>query len=529
MKRLISAREDPSNKRRQIQLENKPPSPVSIPCRTQDIPAAVSRSNAIRETDQEDSIHNRIFNWIPLAATDFDPMERPPSKRSRSVSSDRDRESSGPSEGSRSRSSSRDARSSAYRDTNYATILETKNCYMRNSATGPAQEDIELCKQLLQQEIEVPQETMFQSEHFDAFHDALQDRSEMRLLIDLHPMLMPSAENQFIRGRLSLKNVIDGYNDPWIKAEPIYGPKPQPDHTRGLRWSTFNESQRKKLGVQPNEKSLYTAREEIYFPYLVGEVKSNQQALDIADRQNMHSACVALRGLVHLSRMAGCVEILHRRILAFSISHDGDIVRIYGHYPEIEDDKVSYYRWRIGKFDIWTDADKWTCYRFVYNLDDIFLPSHIARVMDMLERIPEPQDISSPVDLDATTEVQSVPGSEEEESTARRNMAVRSRGLQPEIRAMVQSVQKQVERLERERQEQKGREEKLHAQLEQERRERLEQEEKLHAQFQREREEQKQREERLRAQFEQERREQKETQERLITQFERLAQTLSPK
>ncbi|KAK6813384.1 hypothetical protein RU639_011311 [Aspergillus parasiticus] len=127
---------------------------------------------------------------------------------------------------------------------------------------------------------------------------------------------MPSAESQFLRGRKSLKDVIDGYNDPWERAEPIYGPKPQPDHTRGLRWSMFDESQRQKLRVQPYEKSLYAVREEIYSPYLTGEVNLT---LDIADRQSMHSACVALRGLVHLARMTGCVELLHRRILTFSI------------------------------------------------------------------------------------------------------------------------------------------------------------------------------------------------------------------
>ncbi|KAE8337524.1 hypothetical protein BDV24DRAFT_154343 [Aspergillus arachidicola] len=398
-------------------------------------------------------------------------MDRPASKRSRSVSS--------------RPSSSRDARSSAYGDTNYETILETKNCYMRDSATGPVQEDIELCNQLIQHEIELPKDTMFQSEYLPDFHDALR------------------AENQYIRGRQSLKNISDGYNDSWIKTEPIYGPKLQPDHTRGLRWSTFNESQRQKLGVQPNEKSLYTAREEIYFPYLTGEVKCGQQALDIADRQNMHSACVALRGLVHLSRMAGCVEMLHRRILAFSISHDRETVRIYGYYPEIEGDNTSYYRRWIGQFTIWTDADKWTCYRFVYKLDDIFLPSHIARVTDMLERIPEPQDISSHIDLDNTTDSQSIPSSEEA-SASRRSMTVRSRGLQPEIRAMIQTVQQQVARLEQEKQEQKEREEKLLAQPEQERREPKEQEEKL-------------------------RQEQKEREERLLAQFERLAQAVNPK
>ncbi|KAE8383457.1 hypothetical protein BDV26DRAFT_287645 [Aspergillus bertholletiae] len=516
MKRLNSVEENPTSKRRQIQLEDKPPSPVSITRRNQDIPSTTSLSNAIRDADQGDF----IYNWIPDVETDFDPMDQPPSKRSRSVSSDhRDGRPSGPSEGYGSRSSSRDGRSIAYNATNYETILETKNCYMRSSATGPAEEDIELCKQLLQREVQVPEGTLFQSEYLQRFHDTLRGRSKMRLLVDLHPMLMPAAENQYIRGRQALKNVIDGYNDSWIKTEPIYGPKPQPDHTRGLRWSAFNESQRQKLGVQPQEKSLYIARDEIYFPYLTGEVKSGRQALDIADRQNMHSACVAIRGLVHLSRLAGCVEVLHRRILAFSISHDVELVRIYGYYPEIEGDKTSYYRYDVGQLLIWTGSDPWACYRFVHNVDDLFLPSHTARVMDMLARIPEPQYVSSgfePGDViepqyvssgfepGDVIEPQYIPSSEEEPSITGQSVTVRSRALQPEVRAMMQTIQQQVERLEQEKREQRE-------------------------QFEQERREQKEQEEKLLAQFEQERREGKEREERLLAQLERLAQALSTK
>ncbi|GAB1209728.1 hypothetical protein APSETT445_008509 [Aspergillus pseudonomiae] len=160
-------------------------------------------------------------------------------------------------------------------------------------------------------------------------------------------------------------------------------------------------------------------------------------------------------------------------------------IRIHGYYPEIEDDKVTYYCWTIGKFHIWMDANKWACYRFVYNLDDMFLPSHIARVMDMLERIPEPQDIPLHVDLDDINESQSI---------------IDSEGAS-EIRAMIQNLQQQMEQQKQEHKE-------VHAQLQQERREWSE------------------REERLRAQFEQEK---KEAQERLTAQLEGFAQTLNPK
>jgi hypothetical protein len=42
---------------------------------------------------------------------------------------------------------------------------------------------------------------------------------------------------------------------------------------------------------------------------------------------------------------------LHREILAFLISHDYEIVRIYSYYPIINRNKTTFYRYLIRKFD----------------------------------------------------------------------------------------------------------------------------------------------------------------------------------
>lgn len=356
---------------------------------------------------------------------------------------------------------------------------------MRQSSAGPIPDDIALCERLLRQPIEHPHGTLFDDEHITDFHNALQNRSEARLLVDLHPLIMPSAENQFIRGNQSLEDVIDGYNDPWLKTEPIYGPKPQPDHARGLKWSTFSESQRRKLGVKPDEKSPYTAREDMYFPYLTAEIKCGNQALELADRQNMHSMCIALRGVITLCQAAGCTEEVHRRILGFSISHELEGFRIYGYYPEVSDGKVSFYRWPVAQSNIWTKEDRWTCYGFVENLDREFLPIHTQRLMRIIEEVPNPDEDSFSVDVDGPDSQVSMVGSQERPGY-RRATSSQNRGLQPELRMMVQTLQQQLAeqkaqgerreaeqktREERREAEQKAREEKLLAQLEQQRQE----------------------------------------------------------
>lgn len=70
----------------------------------------------------------------------------------------------------------------------------------------------------------------------------------------------------------------------------------------------------------------------MYFPFLTCEVECGAVALDIADRENAHSMTVAVRGVVDLFRQVKREKEFHRQILAFSISHDDKMVRIYSHH-----------------------------------------------------------------------------------------------------------------------------------------------------------------------------------------------------
>lgn len=119
--------------------------------------------------------------------------------------------------------------------------------------------------------------------------------------------------------------------------------------------------------------------------------------MGVADLQNMHSMCIALRGIVSLYQGVGRTEELHRRILGFSISHNLEQFAIHGYYPEVENGKVLFYRWPIAEHKIWSPERRWTCYRFVQNVDREFLPMHIDRVMRGLDRLPEPGHNASSV------------------------------------------------------------------------------------------------------------------------------------
>jgi hypothetical protein len=419
--------------------------------------------------------------------------------------------------------SSRDAKSSAYKDVNYVPILEQKGCFMRPSISGPIAEDIELYERLLRQPNEIPTDTLFEDKYIADFYNTLRNRSEARLLVDLHPLLMPSAENRCIQGREGLKSVIDGYNDPWLKTEPIHGPKPQPDHAWGLKWSAFSDPQRRKLRIKPDEKSLYAVREDMYFPYLTAEIKCGNQALEYADRQNMHSMSIALRAVVSLAEAAGCLDQVHRRILGFSISHELEDLRIYGYYPEISEDKIEYFRWSVKKFNIWSKDDKWACYHFVENVNCEFLPIHINRLNHFLEQMADPKDITFDVDDDQDIDSQVSRFGSRERPAYSRAPSSQTRGLNAELRSMIHNLQQQLEEQRAEQKareaEQKAREEKLLTQLEVLRVEQRAREEKQRA-------EHKAQEEKLLAQLEQQRAEQKAREEKLLTQLEQQQERL---
>lgn len=89
---------------------------------------------------------------------------------------------------------------------------------------------------------------------------------------------------------------------------------------------------------------------QMYFPFLTCEVKCGTAALDVSDRQNAQSMSVALRALVILFRSIKREVELDREILTFSISHDDRSVRIYGHYPVMEGDRTTFYRYPIREF-----------------------------------------------------------------------------------------------------------------------------------------------------------------------------------
>ena len=133
------------------------------------------------------------------------------------------------------------------------------------------------------------------------------------------------------------------------------------------------------------------------FPFFACEVKCGLAGLDIADRQNLHSMTLAVRAVVELHGLANRMEELHREVLAFSVSHDHQAVRIYGHFPVIEGTKVTYWRYPLRNFDFTErkGLEKWTAYMFVKNIYDIWMPAHFKRICSAIDAIPAEQQFEA--------------------------------------------------------------------------------------------------------------------------------------
>lgn len=111
--------------------------------------------------------------------------------------------------------------------------------------------------------------------------------------------------------------------------------------------------------------------------------------LVVAEKQNAHSMTMAVRGIVELFKLVNREDELHRKILAFSISHDAKIVRIHGHYALIKDHAAKFYCHPIHEFSLTAQngKDKWTAYQFTKNVYFEFMPTLHALICSAIDQI----------------------------------------------------------------------------------------------------------------------------------------------
>ncbi|KAK3343184.1 hypothetical protein B0H65DRAFT_242504 [Neurospora tetraspora] len=301
----------------------------------------------------------------------------------------------------------REEKSAPYWSVQYQFVLEAMGSYMKRSPLGITDESRNLCKTLLDTEQPAPENSLFDDDIFEKVCDKLLNKNEARVIQDISRLIAPSVEHHALRAKhLEHLDLTESVNEGWNNSVPLTGIlRPQPDYSVGFGRDAFTKEQIDKLrpfigDSLPGDQSFFMATHYMYFPFLTcevkcdftfltGEVKWDAGALDIADRQNAHSMTLAVRAIVELFRIVKREDEVNRQILAFSVSHDQQSVRIYGHYPVITEKDTEYYRHPIRNF-YFTDLDgkeKWTAYRFVKNVYEIWVPDHFKKICSAIDQL----------------------------------------------------------------------------------------------------------------------------------------------
>ncbi|KAI9889523.1 MAG: hypothetical protein M1814_005217 [Vezdaea aestivalis] len=226
--------------------------------------------------------------------------------------------------------------------------------------------------------------------------------NEARLQRDITPWIVPSAENLILSGQLQLDYIGEEIFGDWTRCTPMGNTKPKPDYVAGLQRKAFSETEIERLQnyTTPQRPSFFTPN--LCFPFLICEAKIGQVGIEIANRQNIHSASIAVAAIFSLFKSAfgetsSEVKTLYGRILVFTVSHDNSMAKLYGHYGVANDKskKLEFYRHCIkvlnfGEEDDTEDGDdRFKTYNFVRNVYEKFVPDHLKRIQDAVKKLGE--------------------------------------------------------------------------------------------------------------------------------------------
>lgn len=306
-------------------------------------------------------------------------------------------------------SMSRDHKCAPYKHPLFERQLKECGSFMDEHELGVTAESGRLCQQLLNGPQAVPQHTLFSDDVlFKKTCRRMKGENETKVVQRLSQFIVPSAEVLADRGVKQLAIVRETINACWINTEPFIYPFgsrsvsgsrsascPQPDFGFGFDRDAFNAEQLQKLqpffGDLLADYSLFAVTYQMCFPFLTCEVKCGDGGLDVADRQNAHSQSIILRGMYSLFQLVGREKELDREINGFSLSHNDEDVRIWGHYAVIDGKNVKFYRHMISKFIFAPSREgdqRWKAYKFVKNVYDLWLPDHFNRICSAVDILP---------------------------------------------------------------------------------------------------------------------------------------------
>ena len=223
-------------------------------------------------------------------------------------------------------------------------------------------------------------------------------RNEAMIYREITLMISPPIKSIYFHGGDHVEHVIDEVDANWKHNCVLSGPRPRPDLALGLSSSAFTSAEIEKLDCYSTSNNWTKFTELMYFPFLMCEVKCGRDGLDTADRQNMHTSSIAIKAILQIEQEADKyrpekeLQRLSYQTLIYSISHDQEDARIYGHFPVVYGEKWYYYRYRIAKLDLLAEKHGLLAsHNFVGNVLKLHVPKHLDRLKNAIAILPEPK------------------------------------------------------------------------------------------------------------------------------------------
>jgi hypothetical protein len=227
--------------------------------------------------------------------------------------------------------------------------------------------------------------------------------SKARVQKDITPWVVPSVQDLFFRGVKNLACIGEEIREEWKCKEMGMG-QPKPDYVVGLLPNkAFIDDEIQKLQKSASSAAPFLFTRQLCFPFLMCEVTTHdqKQGLVEADRRNIHSASIAVRAIIELYQAAfgtndpDRVNKLNGQVLVFTISHDDMKAKLYGHYATSivggrSEEMLEFHRHHIGTYSFTEDngAERFTAYKFVYNIYEQFAPLHQVRIKAAAASLP---------------------------------------------------------------------------------------------------------------------------------------------
>ncbi|KAI9841853.1 MAG: hypothetical protein M1837_000323 [Sclerophora amabilis] len=292
----------------------------------------------------------------------------------------------------------------------YEVFILTKGLDMdiRKGENFVSEESRKTCTELLQIDAHIIEPTAVPQDKIRNVVLDCRTRNEAMVNRYITPLMIPSIRLSYYCGASHLEHVVDEVNTDWYVQCVLEGPRIRPDLAIGLSSSAFTEGETDKLKRCTSVDNWTQFTLQMFFPFLMCEVKCGREGLDVADRQNMHSSSVAVRALLRIEQEADTyrptkkLNSLNGQVLVFSISHDQRIAHLNGHHAIMHGEKWNYYRYEIETFVLTRKNDLLAIHNFVRNVLKSYLPGHVRRLKEALAALP---------DLNKSPESSGLPGS----------------------------------------------------------------------------------------------------------------------